>query len=487
MPTKPSTQKQIQTTASSSQLHLQHFEKGLFIFHRDLRIVDNIGLLRALKECKKVYTCFIFTPEQIGRGNKYRSKNAIQFMMESLKELSRVLKEHGGELIVMFGDTTAMTRLLIHRLDVSAIYTNKDYTPYALERESKLARLSKSLQKTFVETSDYYLYEPGSVTTSTHKFYQKYTPFYDAVVRRKVEMPHSYNKNAYNGLSDFSGPLEYRTTLTEMTEKYSSVPSDTIVVNGGRERGLVRLRQATHNQSHYTTERDNLVYETTLLSAYIKFGCVSVREAYHAFSKVYGPSSGLIRELIWREFFAHVLFGFSGVLDGYTYKGIRWRTSKGDFEKWKKGQTGFPIVDACMRQMNETGYMHNRGRMIVANFLVKTLLLNWKWGEMYFAQMLVDYDVASNNGNWQSISGTGADQKPYFRDMNPWIQSSKFDADARYIKKWVPELRNVEPNAIHKWELYWNDPKYKGVRYPKPMVSYGEQKAKMMEMYREAR
>ena len=483
----PTTKTTKQPSATTTPPQPTHHEKGLFLFHRDLRIVDNTGLLRALKECDKLYTCFIFTPEQIGRGNKYRSKNAIQFMMESLKELSAEIHEHGGELIVMYGDTTAMTRLLIHRLGVSAIYTNKDYTPYALERESKLSQLSKSLQKTFVETSDYYLYEPGSVTTSTHKYYQKYTPFYDAVVHRKVDLPHSYTKHSYRSLSSFSGHVEYRTTLKEMMEKYGSVPSHTIAVNGGREKGLIRLRRATHNQSHYTTQRDNLMYETTLLSAYIKFGCISVREAYHAFVKAYGKTSGLVRELIWREFFAHVLYGFSGVLDGYTFKGIPWRTSKSNLEKWKKGQTGFPIVDACMRQMNETGYMHNRGRMIVANFLVKTLLLNWKWGEMYFAQTLVDYDVASNNGNWQSISGTGADQKPYFRDMNPWIQSSKFDADAEYIKKWVPELREVEPNDIHKWELYWNAPKYRGVRYPKPMVAYGEQKAKMLEMYREAK
>jgi deoxyribodipyrimidine photo-lyase len=139
-----------------------------------------------------------------------------------------------------------------------------------------------------------------------------------------------------------------------------------------------------------------------------------------------------------------------------------------------------------MRQMNHTGYMHNRGRMIVANFLVKTLLINWKWGERYFAQQLTDYDPASNNGNWQSISATGVDQKPYFRDMNPWIQSSKFDPDAEYIKRWVPELSNVSSNEIHKWDLYWNDPKHKNTQYPKPMVFYGEQKMKMLEMYRDA-
>lgn len=475
------------TKPSASSSEKQHHEKGLFVFHRDLRIVDNVGLIRAAKECRQLYTCFIFTPEQIGTRNKYRSKNAIQFMMESLVELSKELREHGGELIILFGDTTTMIRYLVNRLDISAIYTNKDYTPYAIERESKVNGLSKSLQKTFIETNDYYLYEPGSVTTSTGKCYQKFTPFYDVVVKKPVNPPVAYTKYSYRSLSKFTGNLEYKTTLREMMEKYGGVPSPTILVNGGRKRALVRLRRATNNQSHYTEKRDQLIYETTLLSAYIKFGCVSVREVYHAFVSSYGRGSGLIRELIWREFFAHVLFGFSGVLDGYTYTGIRWRTSKTGFEKWKKGQTGFPIVDACMRQMNETGYMHNRGRMIVANFLVKTLLINWKWGEEYFAQTLVDYDVASNNGNWQSISGTGADQKPYFRDMNPWIQSAKFDTNAEYIKRWVPELRNVDSNAIHKWELYWNDAKYRGTKYPKPMVSYGEQKAKMLEMYRESR
>lgn len=461
-------------------------EKGLFIFHRDLRIIDNIGLIQAFVECEKVYTCFIFTPEQVGRANKYRSKRAIQFMIESLTELAKDIREHGGELILMYGDPTAMSRYLIHRLDVSAVYTNKDYSPYALERELKLAHLCKTLQKTFVETSDYYLYEPGSITTSTHKYYQKFTPFYDAVVGRKVPAPYPYYKRYYERLSQFSGRLDYSTSLREMMGKYVGVPSELVLVRGGRENALLRLRQATRNQKNYDTERDYLGYETTLLSAFIKFGCVSVRETYHAFSKAYGPRSGLIRELIWREFFAHVLFGFSGVLDGYTYKGIHWRTSAADLEKWKRGQTGFPIVDACMRQLNETGYMHNRGRMIVANFLVKTLLIHWKRGEEYFAQMLVDYDPASNNGNWQSISATGVDQKPYFRDMNPWIQSAKFDPETEYIKRWVPELRNVDSNAIHKWELYWNDPKYRGTRYPKPMVVYGEQKTKMLEMYRNA-
>jgi deoxyribodipyrimidine photo-lyase len=167
------------------------------------------------------------------------------------------------------------------------------------------------------------------------------------------------------------------------------------------------------------------------------------------------------------------------------YKSIHWSNSEKNFELWKKGKTGFPVVDAGMRQLNETGYMHNRCRMVVANFLIKTLLIDWRKGEQYFAQKLTDYDPASNNGNWQSISATGVDMKPYFRDMNPWIQSVKFDKNAEYIKKWVPELKDVEPRDIHKWYDSYSKPEYKNV-YIKPIVDYDDQKKEMLKMYKNA-
>jgi deoxyribodipyrimidine photo-lyase len=470
----------------------KRYAKGLFIFHRDLRIIDNVGLIQAFTECEKVYTCFIFTPEQVGFKNAYRSTNAIRFMIESLSDLSSEIHKHGGELIVLYGKPTTISRVLIQTLDVSAVYVNKDYSPYAVERDTALASLCKAQHVAYHESSDYYLYEPGSITTTTGKYYQKYTPFYDAVVHRKVEGVYPYYKRHTDTLSKYSGSIPHTITLAKMFHKYvgesrrpdySKYPE---MVRGGRAEGTQRLKRAVKEHKQYTKDRDDLVYETTRLSAYIKFGCVSIREVYHAFVHAYGRSSGLIRELIWREFFAHILYGFPGVLNGYVYKGIRWRTSRADFQKWQRGNTGVPVVDACMRQMNATGFMHNRGRMIVANFLVKTLLINWKWGEEYFAEMLTDYDPASNNGNWQSVSGTGVDQKPYFRDMNPWIQSAKADPNAEYIKRWVPELADVAPKEIHKWESSWNDPKHRGIRYPKPMVIYSEQKEKMLDMYRHA-
>jgi deoxyribodipyrimidine photo-lyase len=168
------------------------------------------------------------------------------------------------------------------------------------------------------------------------------------------------------------------------------------------------------------------------------------------------------------------------------YKGISWRTSEKDLELWKQGKTGVPIVDACMRQMNKIGYMHNRGRMIVATFLCKTLLIDWRLGEKYFAQKLTDYDPAANNGNWQSIASTGVDMKPYFRDMNPWIQSTNFDKEAHFIKTWVPELETVDAKDIHKWETSCLLEKYENIKYPKPIVNYAEQKKIMLDKYKHA-
>ena len=463
----------------------KQFPKGLFVFHRDLRIVDNAGLVNAMMLCEKVYTCFVGTPEQISAKNLYRSTNAVRFMLESLDELARDIHRSGGELLFLYGDTTDVIGDAATKLGVSAVFTNKDYTPYAIERDTKLSKWCASKGIAYNESADYYLFEPGTVLTTTGKPYQKYTPFYDAVIHLRVPAPYPTYRRLFTSLEPAPHGVELArlTTLEYLKSKFVSVESR-VPIRGGRTEGLAKLAAAAKQQDKYDERRDYLTYETTGLSAYIKFGCVSVREVYRDFVRAYGPKSGLIRELFWREFFAHVLYGFPHALKGYTKQKIPWRHNTRDFLLWKKGQTGFPLVDAAMRQLNITGFMHNRARMVVANFLVKTLLIDWRWGEAYFAQQLTDYDVASNNGNWQSISGTGVDQKPYFRDMNPWLQSVKFDPDAAYIKRWVPELASLPPVEIHKWDVFSSDPKHRKTKYPKPMVSYPEQKEKMLEMYR---
>jgi len=464
------------TTKENKQI-----KNGLFIFHRDLRTQDNNGLLESSRQCEKLYTCFIFTPEQVGKANSFRSQNAIQFMIESLGELMGDLNKQGGELLLFYGNQNAILRSLIQELDIDAIYFNKDYTPYSVKRDQETEDLCKKFSIECQMFADYYLFEPGSIKTGGGSAYKKYTPFYNAAIKKHVPEP---TRKQISHLSKTTKNMPNRISLKDAFSHFTK-ENEGILVHGGRSNGIQRLKLALRDQKQYDKKRDFFIENTTFLSAYIKFGCVSIREVYHTLK----PIHGIVRELIWRDFFAHVLYAYPTVV-GQSYqekfRKIKWHHSESDFEKWKKGQTGFPIVDACMRQLNTTGYMHNRGRMTVASFLVKILLMDWRLGEKYFAQKLTDYDIASNNGGWQGISGTGVDMKPYFRDMNPWIQSSNFDNDAEFIKKWVPELKDVDAKDIHKWYDAWTDEKYKNVKYPKPMVDYGEQKQKMLHMYREA-
>ena len=464
---------------------MQKYNNGLFIFHRDFRIVDNIGLLNASKYCEKIYVCFIFTPDQVGKINTYRSQNAIQFMIESLEDVSDEIEKKGGQLMIFYGKQDKIIGNLIDDLNIDCVYFNKDYTPYAINRDNSTYEFCKKKNIECYSYDDYYLYEPNTVKTISGTFYKKFTPFYEEVVNRKVENP---LKITIKNFAKKATKLDNALSLEKAFELFTKA-NPKILVHGGRALALKRLKGALVEQNNYDKTRDFFIQKTTLLSSYIKFGCVSIREVYHAFKEKYGIKNGIIRELIWREFFAHVLYAYPEVIgQSYqpVYRNIKWRNSVSDFTRWCKGETGFPLVDACMCQLNTTGYMHNRGRMIVADFLVKTLLLDWRLGEKYFAQKLTDYDIASNNGNWQGISGTGVDMKPYFRNMNSWIQSKKFDKNAEYIKKWIPELNDVEPNDIHKWNIACNDEKYKHIKYYKPMIDYIEQKEKMLEMYSNA-
>jgi deoxyribodipyrimidine photo-lyase len=467
----------------------QNFTNGLFIFHRDFRLIDNVGLIQASKLCDNLYTCFIFTPEQVGKANTFRSQNAIQFMIESLTELEKDIREQHGELVLFYGEQLVILRKLCTTLNIDAVFFNQDYTPYAVNRDKETAKLCEEMQKACLMFSDYYLFEPGKIVTGNGKgnAYKKFTPFYDEVLHHSVEPPKTHKITNFVKVrpgSQITSQISLKNAFAHFTKN-----NPDILVHGGRSNGIQQLKKAIREQTNYAVKRDYLIENTTFLSAHLKFGCVSVREAHSAFVKAFGKKNELSRQLIWREFFAHVLYSYPEVVGkSYQprYRNLGWTNSRAAFEKWKNGETGFPIVDASMRQLNTTGYMHNRGRMMVASFLIKVLLIDWRWGEKYFAQHLTDYDIASNNGNWQGISGTGVDMKPYFRDMNPWIQSAKLDPDTLFIKKWVPELADVDPRDIHKWHTEYNNPKYKMLKYFKPMVDYGEQKEKMLKMYQNA-
>ena len=396
-------------------------------------------------------------------------------MIESLKELETKIKEKQGRLLLFYGKNEKVINSLITELELDGVFFNRDYTPYALNRDEEIKTLCQKRNVVCETFQDYYLFEPGTILTGSSQMFKKYTPFYNATKSYKFPSVKSGNvrKLGSNKLTDI--------TLDDAMKKFVGDINEDILVHGGRELGLKQLQLAKVSQKQYGETRDFFDKNTSHLSAYIKFGCVSIREVYKEFSHI----EAFVSELIWREFFAHVLYAYPEVVGkSYQkkYRKLEWNNNISHFEKWKQGNTGIPIVDACMREMNATGYMHNRGRMTVASFLIKTLLIDWRWGEKYFAQKLTDYDVASNNGNWQGISGTGVDMKPYFRDMNPWIQSAKFDKHAKYIKKWVPELSKVPHSDIHKW--YEKHVGYTNVDYPKPVVDYFKQKEKMLALYK---
>lgn len=453
------------------------YENGLFIFRRDLRTSDNIGLVNAISLCKNVYICFIFTPEQVGSQNKYKSNPAVQFMIESLDELAHQID---GKLMIFYGKNASVISTIAKTLDIQAVFFNKDYTPYATARDLEIENLCDKLKIAYITSQDYYLYEPGTVTTGSSTYYKKFTPFYNLVLPRKIAHPITINK------SKLRAPKTELPSIISLQEAARMFirKDDDIVIRGGRINGMKQLKQTIKTQNHYNDTRNTFSINTSLLSAYIKFGCISVREVYDFFVRHFGKNSEILRQLIWREFYAHVLYGYPELLDHKTNNPIKWPYHESYLTAWMKGKTGYPIVDAAMRQLNETGWMHNRGRLITSSFLIKTLLIDWRFGEQYFAKRLVDYDVASNNGNWQWISGTGADSMPYFRVFNPWSQSEKYDKLGVYIKKWVPELQSVDPADLHTWFDSCHLTKYANIRYPKPIVDFDTQRTKVLELYK---
>ena len=451
------------------------FENGLFIFRRDLRIVDNNGLNLLNEKCKNVFTIFIFTPEQVGSGNKYKSDNSVQFMIESLQDLASQISKSGGHLYTFYGYNDKIVSDCIKAFDINVVCFNLDITPYAKERDEKIIKLCEHMKTYVIYDYDYYLHEPGTIVNGSGEPYQKFTPYYNTSLKKKVESPAGPRKIHFKRSETH---IPNKITLDESMKKFTTV-NPNILVHGGRPEAIKTLKTAVRTQTHYPKTHNELDKQTTQLSAYLKFGCISIREAYKA---LHGKRD-IIRQLIWRDFYANILYSFPHVL-GHAmkqkYNKVHWHHNTNWFKAWCDGETGFPVVDAGMRQLNETGYMHNRARLIVASFLTKTLLIDWREGEKYFASKLTDYDPASNNGNWQWVASTGADSQPYFRIFNPWEQAKNFDTDCEYIKKWVPELKDVPDKDIFNWETEWSN--YKDVKYYKPIVDYKKQKDLALKM-----
>ena len=454
-------------------------ENGLFIFRRDLRIIDNNGLNFLSELCNNIYTIFIFTPEQVGSGNKYKSDNSVQFMVESLEYLASDIRNKGGKLHTFYGHNEKVISDCIKAWDINVIAFNLDVTPYARMRDDKIVKMCQKMKVFVTYDNDYYLCEPISVLNGSGNPYVKFTPYYNQAKNIKVEKP--VTKKLHFRSSETHIPNKI--TLDLAMKKFVGKENKDILVHGGRTEALKQMKIAAKNIKHYSQTRDELSKPTSQLSAYIKFGNVSIREVYYAFKS----NKSFIRQLYWREFYGQVLYNHPHVL-GHSlnkkYDKIKWRNNKRLFEAWSKGITGFPLVDASQRQLLQSGWTHNRGRMISSSILIKIFLIDWRDGERFYAQKLVDYDVANNSGGWQWSSGGGSDAQPFFRYFNPYTQSKEHDPKCEYIKKWIPELKDVPPEDIHKWDTAWE--KHKDCGYPKPIVDYKEQREKSIKMYKDA-
>ena len=383
---------------------------SIYLFQRSLRIDDNLGLIKCLEKSDKVYPVFCVDPRQaIPNNNPFFSPFALGFMLESLQDLDTQLKKIGSKLYILYGEPHIVLSKLVKKHSIDYIYMNKDYTPFANKRAEQLEKICKIEQH-----KDYLLFPPGSIVTGSGKAYRVYTPFYNATNGKKVDKPIKISNILLKKISKNIYPEKKAWDSLKKYSKYSPFYSP-----GGREEGLKRLDNLNNTQKYYKNCRDYLSYKTTYLSAYIKFGCVSIREVWETFNKVSTSANDLKRQLIWREFYYHMYIDFPEQLE--------WDKNPPEVKLDKDAPD---IVKACYNQLDKTGYLHNRGRMILAHYLVHYKKQYWKSCDKLYACRLVDYDPLVNIGNWLTIN-----KLPKFKWIKPEVQLKKWDKPCPSIKE----------------------------------------------------
>jgi deoxyribodipyrimidine photo-lyase len=440
---------------------------ALYIFRRDLRLEDNNGLNAALASSAEVIPAFILDPRQY-EDHPFRSHFGAQFLHQSLRDLNRSLEGLGSRLFLFKGIAEEVVETLLEGSPIDGVFFNEDYTPFSTQRDTAIRKVCEQAGRKVScrKFPDTLLFEPGTVVKDDGTPYTVYSAFAKKALKSSLPVPLKQNAGSF-----FTRPVPREQGL-QILEKIFPQDRLTSAMNGERSTGLSVLKEL-HKFARYDEERNiPSLSATTHLSAHHKFGTVSVRETATSVQTNFSEEHSLIKELLWRDFFTHIAFFYPHVFQGAFHKkydSIKWENNEEKFALWMEGKTGFPIVDAGLRELVQTGFMHNRVRMIVGSFLVKNLHISWQWGEKFFARNLVDYDPAVNNGNWQWVASTGCDATPYFRIFNPWLQQKKFDPETRYIKRWIPELQGLSSKEIHNLE----SKSYK-VDYPRPCVSHTE-------------
>jgi deoxyribodipyrimidine photo-lyase len=424
-------------------------------FRRDLRLSDNAALHHALKSDKPVVPIFIFDTSILDQLEDKQDRR-VAFIHAALQEMQETLIEKQSSLEVYYGKPSAVFETLAKKYQIGTVFTNHDYEPYALERDQRIATYLSAHQVQFQTYKDQVIFEKEEIVKDDGKPYTIFTPYSR---KWKAKLNEFYLK-AY--------PVEsYADNFFK--QKPHAIPSLHSMGFSATEKLFPSKELNIETVKKYTEHRNfpSLNNGTSKLGVHLRFGTISIR----AIAKKAMPlNETFLNELIWRDFYHMILWNFPQVGKGKSFKPaydlIPWRNNEKEFKAWCEGQTGYPIVDAGMRELNETGFMHNRVRMIVASFLCKHLLIDWRWGEAYFAEKLLDFDLAANNGGWQWASSSGCDAAPYFRVFNPSLQTEKFDKDLQYIKKWVPEFQEFN--------------------YPQPIVAHELARKRVLEVYAKA-
>lgn len=429
---------------------------NIFWFRRDLRLHDNAGLFYALKDGNPVLPVFIFDKEILDQLEDKADKR-VAFIHAALLEMQQQLMKLNSSLEVYYGTPAAIFSDLIQNYKVEKVFTNHDYEPYAKKRDEQVSKFLQNNQVSFHTYKDQVIFEKNEVLKDNGDPYTVFTPYSRKWKSSLTDFflssypAEKYFKNFYNqppksipalkdiGFEQADYPFPSKELKDEIIKKYGQTRDFPGVENG-----------------------------TSRLGVHLRFGTVSTREIARLAKSL---NETYLNELIWREFYQMILWHYPKVGEGHAFKpefeNIKWRNNEEEFAKWCEGMTGYPIVDAGIRELNATGFMHNRVRMVAASFLIKHLLIDWRWGEAYFAKKLLDYDLASNNGGWQWVSGSGCDAAPYFRVFNPSLQAIKFDKGLSYIKKWIPELNDFA--------------------YPQPMVDHEFARKRVLEVFNRTR
>jgi deoxyribodipyrimidine photo-lyase len=417
---------------------------SVFWFRRDLRLQDNTALYHALKLGEPVLPIFIFDTDITNQLNEDDAR--VNFIYDTLIDIDKELKSYGSSLLILKGNVDEVWHTLIKDHKVANVFFNKDYEPYARERDRRIGRMMETHGIEVQTFKDQVIFEPHEVLKADGNPYTVFTPY------KRKWLQHYESVTIY----DVSKFPFFMQCVREVPHKSKLGITPSVIKVQTYDLNVV---------AEYAKHRDYpSVDGTSRLGPYLRFGLVSVRSLMANIGSV---SEIFTSELVWREFFMQIIYHFPHVVKENfrpKYNNIQWVNDKHLFELWKVGKTGYPIVDAGMRELNQTGYMHNRVRMLTAGFLCKHLLTDWRWGEAYFAEKLLDYDLSANNGNWQWAAGTGCDAAPYFRVFNPYTQAKKFDARLEYINRWIHELNTLE--------------------YPQPVVVHEQARKRALETYK---